>query len=446
MFVNEEERVTYLNRNERKMEVVSWCGLPLLRTKRNYGSSTKKMHVGCWRASIHHSSALHPLPQLAVEAQIEHSTIKDAVGCFRPSADHSSALHPHPQVALEPRIDNSPVNYAPDAEANEDTLSSLLHHSDDSVFPIQKFSEKQKLAWLQSQMIGDHREFKTPFGMRRLLYADHTASGRCLHFIERFLQEHVLPLYGNTHTEDSYVGSFMGKMTLSAHRYLKNVLGASENDVLIMCGSGCTAAIKRLQEVMGVAVPSPIRQELLDNIARSPSAERERWIVFVGPYEHHSNLLSWRQSLVEVKEISSTGKGGYIDMERLEEELRLARASGRKNILGAFSACSNVTGLYTDTRAIARLLHRHGALAFFDFAAGAPHIEIDMRSDKEDGYDAIAVSPHKLIGGPGAPGILLMKKSLYKLGKQPPSTCGGGTVAYVNGFDEEVTLQRSYFK
>ncbi|KAH7276634.1 hypothetical protein KP509_39G015700 [Ceratopteris richardii] len=370
MFVYEEESVTYLDRNERRTEVGLWCGLSLLRTKRNHGSSKKNMAVGCWRASMHHSSALHPLPQLALEPHIEHSTTTNAVGYLQPSADHSSALHPHPQLALKPHIDNCPVNYAPHVEGNEDPLSSLLHHSGDTVLSILKFNEKQKLAWLQSQLIGDHREFKTPFGMRRLVYADHTASGRCLHFIERFLQEHVLPLYGNSHTEDSYVGSCMGKMTLSAHRYLKSVLGGSENDVLIMCGFGCTAAIKRLQEVMGVAVPSLIRKELLDNISRCPSAERERWIVFVGPYEHHSNLLSWRQSLVEVKEISSTGKEGYIDMERLEEELPLARASGRKNLLGAFSACSNVTGLYTDTRAIARLLHRHGALACFDFAAG----------------------------------------------------------------------------
>lgn len=64
-----------------------------------------------------------------------------------------------------------------------------------------------------------------------------------------------------------------------------------------------------------------------------------------------------------------------------------------------------------------------------------------MRSGEIDGYDAIFLSPHKFLGGPGAPGVLLMSKSLYQLGSSPPSTCCGGTVSFVNGFNEKVNLQ-----
>jgi selenocysteine lyase/cysteine desulfurase len=71
-----------------------------------------------------------------------------------------------------------------------------------------------------------------------------------------------------------------------------------------------------------------------------------------------------------------------------------------------------------------------------------PYVEIDMRSGEMDGYDAIFLSPHKFLGGPGSPGILLMSKALYLLKSSPPSTCGGGTVNYVNSFNEKVNCQK----
>ncbi|MCO5611165.1 hypothetical protein L7F22_065415 [Adiantum nelumboides] len=317
----------------------------------------------------------------------------------------------------------------------EDPLGDLLHHSQHS--PLAKVDGPQKLAWLRSQLIGNHQEISTPFGMSQLVYADHTASGRGLFFIESFITHQVLPFYGNTHTEDSYVGRRTTRMMTQAEDYIKERLGGSNQDALLMCGWGCTGAIKRLQEVMGVAVPSILREKVLDMMHESKW--EERWLVLVGPYEHHSNLLSWRQSLAEVREIPANEQG-MLDMGRLEAELEAAKAAGRRRLVGSFSACSNVTGQLTDTRAVARILHRHGALACFDFAAGAPHMQLEMRSSEEDGYDVVMMSPHKLLGGPGAPGLLLMRKSLYKLGKNPPSTCGGGTVNYVNGFDEKDTL------
>ncbi|KAA8550099.1 hypothetical protein F0562_001783 [Nyssa sinensis] len=294
-------------------------------------------------------------------------------------------------------------------------------------------SPEKKLAWLRSQVIGSNVEFDTPFGKRMLTYADYTASGRCLHYVENYIINNVLPFYGNSHTSDSYVGHQTTKMVHEASKYIKNCLGGKEEDAILFVGSGTTAAIKRLQEVMGLAVPSIMRDKALMNLRNE-----ERWVVFVGPYEHHSNLLSWRQSLAEVVEIG-LDENGLIDIEALRHELESYHHTNRP-MLGSFSACSNVTGIYSDTRALASLLHRYGAFACFDYAASGPYVEIDMRSGEIDGCDAIFLSPHKFVGGPGSPGILLMSKLLYQLRSSAPSTCGGGTVSFVNGFSEMDTL------
>ncbi|CAL4993822.1 unnamed protein product [Urochloa decumbens] len=293
---------------------------------------------------------------------------------------------------------------------------------------------EERVEWVRSQLVGRDAEFETPFGRRALLYADHTASGRSLCYIEDYILNHVLPFYGNTHTEDSYVGSRTTRTARKAARYIKRCMGGGPNDALLFCGSGATAAIKRLQEAIGVAPYPPAAAR-----ARELLRPEERWVVFVGPYEHHSNLLSWRRSLADVVEVPAGAGDGLVDLDALRRALA-APENAHRPMLGAFSACSNVTGVITDTRAIARILHQHGAFACFDFAASGPYVDIDMRSGEMDGYDAVFLSPHKFVGGPGTPGILLMNKALYGLAGHPPTTCGGGTVAYVNGFSEEDTV------
>ncbi|XP_044470663.1 probable cysteine desulfurase [Mangifera indica] len=294
-------------------------------------------------------------------------------------------------------------------------------------------SSEERVAWLQSQFIGGDAEFDSPFGRRKLTYADHTASGRSLRYIEDYIVNNVLPFYGNTHSEDSHVGQQTTKLLQEASRYIKRCLGGGREDALLFCGSGATAAIKKLQDVMGIAV-TPIMRERLIKCLR----DKERWIVFIGPHEHHSNILSWRHSLAQVIEISVDDEG-LINIEELKVQLELHKNSNRP-ILGSFSACSNVNGICSDTRSIARLLHQYGGFACFDFATSGSYVEIDMRSGEIDGYDGVFLSGHKFVGGPGSAGILLMSKVLYQLSSFPPSTCGGGTVNYVNGFNEKDTL------
>lgn len=153
------------------------------------------------------------------------------------------------------------------------------------------------------------------------------------------------------------------KIVHESNEFIKKCLGATQDDALLFCGSGTTAAIKRLQEVIGIAIPSIIKERVLNSCLKS----EERWVVFVGPYEHHSNVLSWRQSLAKVIEIGLDDEG-LIDMDDLKCKLKFYQGTGCP-MLGSFSACSNVTGIVSDTRSLSRLLHQFGAFACFDFAA-----------------------------------------------------------------------------
>jgi len=262
--------------------------------------------------------------------------------------------------------------------------------------------------------------------VRLVTYADYTASGRSLGFIEDFIRETVLPLYANTHTETSGTGLQTTHFREEARRLIREAVGGSEEHAVIFAGSGSTGAVDRMINILGLRVPAPLddRYQLTDQIP-----PEERPVVFVGPYEHHSNELPWRESIADVVEIAEDNDG-HVDLDHLEKML-LAHVDRRLKI-GSFSAASNVTGIITDTSAVSVLLHQYGALSFWDFAAAAPYVGIAMRSANEglDYKDAIFLSPHKFIGGPGTPGVLVARKEL--LTNRVPSVPGGGTVTYVN--------------
>ncbi|MFC4427341.1 aminotransferase class V-fold PLP-dependent enzyme [Deinococcus navajonensis] len=278
-------------------------------------------------------------------------------------------------------------------------------------------------ASLRADLIGGDVVIRTPFGERRVTYADYVASGRALRSVEERVQSLALPLYANTHTEDSATGAHSTHLTHQAQAYIKAQLGGNDHCKLLFCGSGSTAAVRRLQDILGLSVPAVYRATVLASLP-----VHARPVVFVGPYEHHSNEVSWRETLAEVIEVPLCSRGG-LDLDALKDLLRDPRFAGRPKI-GSFSAASNVTGLLTDTRSVARLLHAHGAWAFFDFAASGPYVRIDMKPGAPDGYDAVFLSPHKFVGGPGTPGLLCFQEHLYAL--QVPSTAGGGTVRYVS--------------
>jgi selenocysteine lyase/cysteine desulfurase len=282
------------------------------------------------------------------------------------------------------------------------------------------------LELVRRSVIGTDESIETPFGHRRITYADYTASGRSLSFIEDFIRAEVLPLYANTHTETSGTGRQTTRFREEARSIIKAAAGASEEDALIFCGSGATGAVHVLLEVLNLCLPSDLSARY-DLESRIP--EHERPVVFIGPYEHHSNELPWRESIADVVVIHEDADG-RIHLPELER--RLQEYAARPLRIGSFSAASNVTGVVTDTPAISRLLHRHGALSFWDFAAAGPYVEIAMNGatdDPLDYKDAVFLSPHKFVGGPGTPGILLAKRRLFH--NRVPSTPGGGTVDFV---------------
>ncbi len=280
---------------------------------------------------------------------------------------------------------------------------------------------------VRASMIGDDEAVAGPYGVRRVTYADYTASGRSLSFIEDYIRDAVLPLYANTHTESSGTGLQTTRFREEARRLvLDGVGGDPARHAVIFCGSGSTGAINRLVDVLQLRIPADL-DDRWDLRSRIPAEQRP--VVFIGPFEHHSNELPWRESIADVVTIRED-RDGLVDLGQLADEL--ARYADRPLRIGSFSAASNVTGIVSDTYAISRLLHEHGALSLFDFAAAAPYVSIEMDPpDDPLAYkDAVFISPHKFIGGPGTPGVLVARRELFT--NRVPSVPGGGTVQYVN--------------
>ena len=280
---------------------------------------------------------------------------------------------------------------------------------------------------IQRGIIGEGELMDGPFGPRRITYADYTASGRALDFIEDLIRDAVLPRYANTHTESSGTGLQTGMLREQARRMVRDAVGGTEDDLVIFCGSGATAAVNKMIGILELRIPAGLDEQYKLS-ACIPAAERP--VVFVGPYEHHSNELPWRESIADVVVIGED-EDGHVDVADLERQLD--RYAGRPLLIGSFSAASNVTGILTDTAAVATVLHSRGALSFWDYAAAAPYVEIRVSASAPgaaDHKDAVFLSPHKFLGGPQTPGVLVVRRELVR--NQVPTAPGGGTVAFVD--------------
>ncbi len=290
---------------------------------------------------------------------------------------------------------------------------------------------------LRNEIIGNDLIFDTPFGKRHMLYIDYTASGRGIRIIEEKIQN-ILKSYANTHTDDDYSGKYLTHLFNQAESRIKEIVNAGINGKIIFTGSGTTGALKRLQEILGIYIP-PVTFDRINELYNIKEKDKlilkkNCPVVFIGPYEHHSNELMWRESFVEIVVIK-LDNNGMIDIKDLEEKIRNPEYKNRKKI-GSFSACSNVTGVLTNVYDIAKICHENNTLVFFDFAAIAPYKKINMNKDELSYFDGVIFSPHKFLGGPGTCGVLVFNDNIYNK-NLPPTTAGGGTVLYVGFKDQD---------
>ena len=267
-------------------------------------------------------------------------------------------------------------------------------------------------ARLRAGLIGETARITGPRGRLPMLYADYVASGRALRQIEDFVMEHVLPFYANTHTETSFCGAWSTGLREGARAEIARILGAGPGCHVVFSGPGATSGLNRVVGLLDI--PGVL-------------ARGGRAVVLHGPYEHHSNILPWRESGALVLEVPES-EGGGPDMAALEAALQTHR--GADLLVGTFSAMSNVTGIVTDTDAVTRMLKAYGALAVWDYAGGAPYLAMQMQTGPDAAKDAIIFSAHKFPGGPQASGVLVFRDSVVR--RDTPTLPGGGTVAFVS--------------
>lgn len=294
--------------------------------------------------------------------------------------------------------------------------------------------EKQKLSLdileehfktFRDNTIGSNTRYQTPFGEKPLVYADWIASGRLYRNIEDRISNEIGPFVANTHTETSFTGALLTNAYHEAKRVIKNHVGANENDVLIPCGTGMTGAVLKLQRILGLKIPE-------QHAGKLSIKDEERPVVFITHMEHHSNQTSWLETTAIVELIEADDEG-CVNLKHFE--ILLQKHAHRTLKIASVTGCSNVTGIFTKYGEIARRIHRAGGYCFVDFACSGPYVDINMHpADPECALDAVFLSPHKFLGGPGSPGIVVFNKELYSL--KVPDVPGGGTVTWTNPWGE----------
>lgn len=313
------------------------------------------------------------------------------------------------------------VKYGKTLLTTSDMMGSTLNKGLQMTEPFAPFLDMLQspdlIATLRDSVIGEGKEFEGAYGPRKLIYADYVASGRALRQVETFMIEHVLPFYGNTHTETSHCGAATTRLREGARETITRICGADDQFSTVFTGSGATAGLNRMVLLLGtaeaVAAGRPVR-------------------VFVGPYEHHSNILPWRESGAEVIEIAEAPNGGP-DLVQLAEKLAASPPDAIK--IGTFSIASNVTGIVTNADVVTRLLKAHGAIAIWDYAGGGPYLPIDMCAGTDAQKDVVVLSPHKFLGGPGASGVMIINRAV--VARQIPVFPGGGTVLFVSPWAQD---------
>ncbi len=272
----------------------------------------------------------------------------------------------------------------------------------------------------RNKIVGIDAYVSTPYGKKPLIYTDWTASGRLYMPIERKLSDEFGPLLANTHTETSFTGQIMTNAYHRAQRKIKEHLLVGDDFVIFQAGYGMTGAVNKLQRILGWKVHEKYRKAVRNSIDKIP-------VVFVSRLEHHSNHISWLETIADVVLIPN-GENGLPDLDAYEALLK--KYEGRPVYLSV-TGCSNVTGITPDLKNLFLLTRRYDGKIFIDHACSGPYV--DMNPFRENPLlipDAFMFSPHKFLGGPGTGGILVLRKNLYH--NRIPDEPGGGTVVWTD--------------
>ncbi len=300
---------------------------------------------------------------------------------------------------------------------NKDQLKESLHKEDD--LNLQTYFDK-----FRKHVIGHNHLIETPYGQKKLIYADWIASGRLYGPIEEFITNDIGPLVGNTHTNTTTTGCSMTLAYKKAREIIKDHVNANEDDVLISSNSGMTGVVNKFQRILGFRIHENYKKDL---------AIEDRPLIIITHMEHHSNQTTWLETICDVVTVDPCPEGKFCcdNLKKL-----LDQYPDRKIKIAAVTSCSNVTGIMTPYYDIAEIMHAAGGMCFVDFACSAPYIDINIHpEDRPEAYlDAIYFSPHKFLGGPGGTGILIFKKELYN--NKIPDNPGGGTVDWTNPWGE----------
>ncbi|MCQ1854238.1 aminotransferase class V-fold PLP-dependent enzyme [Neorhizobium galegae] len=307
------------------------------------------------------------------------------------------------------------VNFETEEDDSEMTVQAIRPETNQALTPLARFRKSLNhpglIADLRNDLVGATAQIDGPYGVKNLVYADYVASGRALRTIEHFVMDEVLPYYANSHTEASYCGGFMTRMRREARSLIAEFCGATEEHAVIFAGSGATSGLNRLVKLFGVT----------EAVTAGKTVR-----VIIGPYEHHSNILPWRESGAEIVELSECPSGGP-DLSLLDKALH----DGSPDLtVCTLSAGSNITGITSDIAVITKMVKAAGARMIWDYAGAGPYVPISMSPGADAQIDAIVISPHKFIGGPGASGILIVRRE--GLATNKPSWPGGGTVKFVS--------------
>lgn len=232
----------------------------------------------------------------------------------------------------------------------------------------------------RENIIGIDQEFVSPYGTKKIIYTDWTASGRLYRPIEEKLMNEFGPFVANTHTETTISGTAMTKAYHKARHIIKHHVNASEDDILITDGTGMTGVVNKFQRILGLRVPENLKDFITIPAEKKP-------VVFISHMEHHSNQTTWLETIADVVVIPSNDEGLFC-MENFKTILE--QYKDRTFKIATLTAGSNVTGIRTPYHEVAKVMHANNGLCFVDFACSGPYVTIDMHpaNDPEAYLDA----------------------------------------------------------